>query len=581
MTISYRLVLVMTLVAACAGGSIADEPASQPVGTFFHVDQLNPGLSPPDKPVNLATPQACVEHYMLSCRREQWDRAAHALNFRLVEPVDPATGRRLARHLYDVLNQNLWIDWSLLPDRPDGVEAGSMLTSSDPMAGKPRRSIPLGSITLDGRDVPIRVQRVKPAAGRPVWVFSAQTVDNIEALYKVWGPSWLEANVPQWSRDIRFLRVPLWQWLAVVVLLVLAMLVGWLVAKIVTTWLAARLAGDGMRLVEAIRWPAAVLTAGLASYISVGTLLTLPGPVSTVALPILMTVVVLSGTWLAVRVLGVATRRLTEDRDSQELTIDESGSLARLTVFRYVLVVLIIAVGISVLLITMDVFRTLGVALLSSAGAAAVVIGIAGHAVLGNLIAGVQIAITRPFRIGDTVIIEGYWGRIEQLRYTHVIVRTWDEKRLVLPVQYFMSNWFENWSKTDQYTRKAIYLKVDYRADVQTIREKFMEFVRDDEDWAKDLDEPDVLVTECGEETLTVRLTCGGADAGSAWQLNCRVREKLVAWLQQYEDGTYLPRRRVVLHRAQQDRQASGAQEKVEPQPASEGGDEGGNGGDT
>jgi small-conductance mechanosensitive channel len=187
---------------------------------------------------------------------------------------------------------------------------------------------------------------------------------------------------------------------------------------------------------------------------------------------------------------------------------------------------------------------------------------------------GVQIALAKPFRTGDTVIIEGYWGRIEELRYTYVVVRTWDEKRIVLPVKYFMENWFENWSKTDPYLIRPIYLKLDYRADVQAVREKFMEFVREDDLWVgEEKDDPDVLVTDFGEETMTVRLTSGGEDSSSAWQLSCRVREKMIAWLQEYEDGRYLPRQRLVLHKQEDDERTSSADEDVDPQASHPGGD--------
>ena len=113
---------------------------------------------------------------------------------------------------------------------------------------------------------------------------------------------------------------------------------------------------------------------------------------------------------------------------------------------------------------------------------------------------------------------------------------------------YFISNWFENWSKTDPYLIKATYLKVDYGADVEAIRAKFLELVKNDDEWMGEPDDPQVLVTEYGDETITLRLTCGGPDPSRAWSLVCRIREQLMSWLQQAEGGRYLPRRRVVLN---------------------------------
>ncbi|MFP4053845.1 MAG: hypothetical protein ACLFV7_08280, partial [Phycisphaerae bacterium] len=234
-------------------------------GTYFHTKAVNPRLGKRDRSINLATPQACVEHFVLSCRREDWKAAAHALNFRLIEPLDAAKAAQQAERLYYLLNQNLWIDWSLLPDRPDALDTGSLLSSGDPMAGKPRRSIQLGNIPLDGRNVPVRVERIKPEDGEPVWLFAAQTVDNIDPLYEARGPSWFARQAPEWSRTRLLWRVPMWQWLAVVLLVGLAIGVGWLVATVISRAVARRLSTSGAELVGAIRWPAAILTAGLVS----------------------------------------------------------------------------------------------------------------------------------------------------------------------------------------------------------------------------------------------------------------------------------------------------------------------------
>jgi small-conductance mechanosensitive channel len=568
--------LVFLALAGAAGHIQGASDANTPAGTWFMVEAVNPSLPKPNEPPNLATPQACVEHFTVEARRGNWASAARALHFRLIGPVDQDTAAQQARRLRYLMNQNLWVDWSQLPDRPDGTEAGSMLSSGGPMEGTPRRSIQLGTISLNGRAIPVRVERVKAVdSNQPVWLFAAQTVENIDRLWDARGPSWLARQAPEWSRQRLLWRVPLWQWLALLMLVVLSLVAAWLVVAVLSRRVGRHLGPHAGRLVRTVRWPAGILVAGLVSYSTVGSLLTLPGPIATVGSPLVLTVIILSATWLAIRVLAFFSEYLTADWTHKEPTLDERGTLVRLTIFRYVLIILVVAIGLSVLLISIDLFRVLGIALLGSAGAAAVVLGLAGHAVLGNLIAGLQIALARPFRIGDTVIVEGYWGVIEELRYTYVAVRTWDKKRVIFPVRYFLNNWFENWSKTDPFLTKPIYLKVDYRADVQAIREKFFEIVHNEDDWAEEQDEPEVLVTECGEETMTVRLTCGAADPPTSWKLICRVREKTLAWLQEYNDGRFLPRQRVVLHQRSEDKKDSGADEDVEPQATSSGGDPG------
>jgi small-conductance mechanosensitive channel len=547
------------VLAVLLGAAWGQQQPSQAPGTYYPVEAVNPNLPEADEAPNLATPQACVEHFVLSCERDDWLAAARALNFRLVEPVDAEKASRQARKLYYLLNQNLWIDWSVLPDRPDGVETGSLLSTGGPMTGQARRSIVLGAIALDGRGIPVRVERVKARGKEPVWLFAAQSVDNIDRLYEAKGPSWLAKRAPAWSRERILWGVPAWQWLAVLFLVVLALLVGWTAATLISRGFASRLPLRGGKLIQAIKWPTAIFTAALVSYIAVGQLLTLPGPLAAVGSPVLLAILVLSATWLPIRVLQFLGEHVIGEKALPHAdTIDESGALAKLTVFRYVLALVILALGVSVLLISLDLFRALGITLLSSAGAMAVILGIAGHEVLGNLIAGMQIAITRPFRIGDTVIVEEYWGHVEEIRYTFVTVRTWDDKRIVFPIKYFLGHWFENWSATDRYLVKAIYLHLDYRADVESIRDKFRELVEGDEDWAGNRNVPETLVIDTGPQTITLRLACGGADPASAWRLSCRVREKLIAWLQQEEGGRYLPRKRVELRNRKAD---SGGQE--------------------
>jgi len=181
------------------------------------------------------------------------------------------------------------------------------------------------------------------------------------------------------------------------------------------------------------------------------------------------------------------------------------------------------------------------------AGAAEVLIGIAGHAVLGNLIAGLQIALSQPVKIGDTVIVEDNWGSVEDITYTYVVIRTWDERRLVVPVSHFVSETIENWSMTDPFLTKPIYLHLDYRADVDRVREKFLEVLEGDEDWDEERDEPKALVTDTSGDTITVRLTAAGATPSEAWSLSCRVRERMLAWLRDVENGRWLPVQRIHL----------------------------------
>jgi len=196
------LVLVAIVPIACA----------QSQETWYEIDELPLSRDA----VNLRTPQACVESFVDACHEDDFDRAALSLDLRLLQPIDDLDAARLAEHLFFVLNQELWIDWETLPDRPDGVVEPGLLGRDGPLVGTPRRSIRIGAIDLAGREIPIRIHRVKPGDADPVWLFSAQTVENIDALYQEHGPSWIARSVPPWA-SARLGGVQVWQIVALAI----------------------------------------------------------------------------------------------------------------------------------------------------------------------------------------------------------------------------------------------------------------------------------------------------------------------------------------------------------------------------
>lgn len=543
------LLIVPVLLAMPASAPAQSDSAAPSQPPVVEIDRLNPSLPSLKNPPNLETPQACVENFVFACREEDYARAARSLNFRLLEPIDEARAARAAERLFFVLNQELWIDWESLPDRADGMDDRDLIASDDAFAGKARRSIRLGSIDADGRSIPIRIQRVKPEGQDPVWVFSAQTVDNIKSLYATHGPGWVDRNMPEWARERWLGRIAVWKWIILALSIFLAPLVGyWTVLG--TKRIIVRTFHIERDPLKAFDWPIVVVVTSGLLLILIEWGLSLPSTLSNVLDPLFLIIFVGSLTWLAMRILTFivnhfaknAVRRIHDDDTKAERRL-----LTQLTVARHVLMLVVVLVAVGIIMMQLDIFRSVGIALISSAGAAAVLLGIAGHAVLGNLIAGLQIALTQPFALGDTVYVEDNWGHIEDITYTFVVVNTWDERRLVIPIKYFVNNWFENWSLMDTFLIKPIYLRVDYRTPVEKVREKFLSVLEGDEDWDKDNDEPEALVTEMNDDHLIVRLTCGGANSSEAWSLHCRIYEKMVAWLQEYEGGQYLPRERVHL----------------------------------
>lgn len=201
----------------------------------------------------------------------------------------------------------------------------------------------------------------------------------------------------------------------------------------------------------------------------------------------------------------------------------------------------IITIGFA--LMTFDAVRQFGVSLFASAGIAGLAVGFAAKPLLENLVAGVQLAITQPFRIDDVVIVNNEWGWIEEINSTYVVVRCWDWRRLVVPLSYMMTTPFQNWTRQSSQLIGSVYVYVDYAADVERIRAKVQEITKASKLW--DGNVYNLQVTDVSERSMTMqlRILATSADSGKSWDLRCEIREKVLAWLRE-EYPEALPRRR-------------------------------------
>jgi small-conductance mechanosensitive channel len=201
----------------------------------------------------------------------------------------------------------------------------------------------------------------------------------------------------------------------------------------------------------------------------------------------------------------------------------------------------VITVGFA--LMTFDAVRQFGVSLFASAGIAGIAVGFAAKPLLENLVAGVQLAITQPFRIDDVVIVNGEWGWIEEINSTYVVIRCWDWRRLVVPISYMMTTPFQNWTRQSSQLIGSVYLFVDLTADIERIRAKAGEVVKASPLW--DGKVVNVQVTDVSERAMTmqIRILATSSDSGKSWDLRCEIREKLLAWMRE-EYPEALPRRR-------------------------------------
>lgn len=203
------------------------------------------------------------------------------------------------------------------------------------------------------------------------------------------------------------------------------------------------------------------------------------------------------------------------------------------------LVVVVVAAALA--LMQIPGIERVGASLLASAGLAGIAVGLAARPTLTNLLAGLQLALTQPIRIDDVVIVEGEWGRIEEIRNTFVIVRIWDLRRLVLPLTYFIEKPFQNWTRVTADLLGTVYLHVDYTTPVEAVRAELKRVLDESQMW--DGKVWNLQVTDATEQTLQLRCLMSAPDASVAWDLRCLVRERLIDWMQ-HAHPRALPRSR-------------------------------------
>jgi small-conductance mechanosensitive channel len=224
------------------------------------------------------------------------------------------------------------------------------------------------------------------------------------------------------------------------------------------------------------------------------------------------------------------------------------GVYTQVTVLKKLAVGVIALSAIASMLMVFPSVRQLGTAMIASAGVAGIVIGFAAQKSLGTLLAGFQIAMTQPIRIDDVVIVEGEWGKIEEITLTYVVVRIWDLRRLVVPITYFIEKPFQNWTRTSADILGTVFLHVDYGVPVGAVREELTKVLEASPNWDRKVNV--LQVTDAKERTLELRALASSSDASKSWDLRCEMREKLVAFIKdRYPES--LPRLRTTFERAQ------------------------------
>ncbi len=203
--------------------------------------------------------------------------------------------------------------------------------------------------------------------------------------------------------------------------------------------------------------------------------------------------------------------------------------------------IVIVLVGMGIALMTFDSVSKVGTSLLASAGIGGIILGFAARPVLSNLLAGMQIALTQPLRIDDVVHVQGEWCWVEEVTATYVVLRVWDLRRLIVPLQWFIENPFQNWSRNSAELMGSTMIWLDYGIPVDPLREEYARLLRASPDW-DGLTET-VQVVEASEKAIQIRFLMSAKNSNTLWNLRCYVREQMIAYIKQYYPE-YLPQYR-------------------------------------
>ncbi len=241
--------------------------------------------------------------------------------------------------------------------------------------------------------------------------------------------------------------------------------------------------------------------------------------------------------WFAARLVNVA-----DDFIAERYRLDVSDNLSarriqtQVHVLKRIVVMTIGTIAIAAMLMTFPSIWNIGAGLFASAGVVGIVVGMAARPTLSNLLAGVQIALTEPIRMDDVVIVEGEWGRIEEIGTTYIIVRIWDLRRLVVPLSYFIDHPFQNWTRTSADLLGTVFVYADYSVPVEEVRKELRRILEATELW--DGKTWGLQVTDATDRVLQLRALMSAPDSGRAWDLRCHVRERLVSYLQEHHPGS-------------------------------------------
>jgi small-conductance mechanosensitive channel len=239
---------------------------------------------------------------------------------------------------------------------------------------------------------------------------------------------------------------------------------------------------------------------------------------------------VASLTWLVLAAIaGFAQAMIDQHPATMEDNLQARRIQTQTKVLSRTAMVVVLIAGAATALMTFPGARQVGASLLASAGVLGIIGGIAARPVFSNLIAGLQLALAQPLRIDDVLIVKGEFGRVEEITGTYVVLKLWDERRMIVPLQWFIENPFENWTRSNAQLHQSVFLYVDFATPLEPLRAELRRIVKASAEW--DGRTATLLVTDSNERAMQLRVLVSASTSGKAFDLGCKIRELLLAFL--------------------------------------------------
>ena len=242
--------------------------------------------------------------------------------------------------------------------------------------------------------------------------------------------------------------------------------------------------------------------------------------------------IIFSITWLIIVALKIAKKLIVHNYDVEASDNLKARKIyTQFNILERIFIFLIIILALGAALMSFESIREVGISVFASAGVAGIIIGFSAQKLIGTILAGIQIAITQPIKFDDVVVVEGEWGRIEEITLTYVVINIWDKRRLIVPTTYFIETPFQNWTKSSSDILGTVFIHTDYCVPFDKLREELTLILKATKLWDGKVNV--LQVTDSKPQSVEIRALMSAVDSPTAWDLRVLVREKLISYLQQ------------------------------------------------